>query len=210
MKRIFSLALITFVSTMSFVAVFAKSEPSVGLSPSPDNQAMSYEAKPGASLEDQFFVQNLGSQKADFEVYFADLEGVDSSAALGFKSWASLSDRYVTLDPGQIRPVKFFVNIPADAAKEKVYKGKVVARLQPAANQKKVKALGADKAGGNIAITSEVAMVVSLKVTDNPGIKNADASQSTAGSLDGTMRNAAILLVVLLVISLGYLFYRKK
>lgn len=225
MKKIFSFALVSLLSTMSLAVAYAAG-PNIGISPSAANELMSYELKPGTKMEDSFTLQNMGDKKGTFEVYVVDLDETKkvekeytpskllSETQTGVGLWTVLSERYVTLEPGQKRPVTFFINVPANTPKEKVYKGSIIARISPVAADPKVKSVASNKTGGTITITSQVSTKLTVKVTDNPASANSDQA-ATADAADGDlpdngMKNVAVLLVVLLIISIGYLFYRKK
>lgn len=84
----------------------------------------SYQADPGASIDDAVTVYNLGTSQLTFRVYAADASTTDDGAFTvaagdvepeGVGSWVTLEQELVTIPAGQQVTIPFTVDIPAGA-----------------------------------------------------------------------------------------------
>lgn len=210
MKKISSLGLLCLMAVSNISIAYAATAPaSPGLSPAVGNESMNYEAKPNSKIEDSFSIQNMGEESGTFEIFIA----APKAGEYDITPWITLSEKNVTMAPGDKKNINFSVAIPENATKEKTYEALISAKAVPLAD-KKTKAAKGDTTGANIKITSSVSSRLTVKVTDNPTpveAKSADKDQSPSNSVNGIELNKILLLVVAaLIISIGYLLYRRK
>lgn len=222
MKKVINLILISLLSVISLAVVHAAG-PNIGISPSANNELMSYELKPGTKMEDTFTLQNMGDEKGAFEVYVVDLDEAKkvekdyippkspSEPQTGVGLWTTLDKRNVTLEPGEKQPINFSITIPEKTPKEKVYKGTIIAKVSPIIDDKKAKSIVAsDRTGGTITITSQASTNLTVKVTDNPTSANDVQIEADSSVPNSSTKNIIFVLAALLILSIGYLLYRKK
>lgn len=222
MKKIFSLMLLSLTSVMFVTVAYAQFGANVGISPSSKNESMNYEAKPGTAVDDSFMVENIGTKVGNFEIYVVDLDEakkvekdytppkLQAETQTGIGLWTRVSERYVTLDPGERKVITFSIVIPSDTPKEKVYRGSIIATLAPVVADQKTKVMASDATGGNITISSNVATNMSVKVTDNPTVLLAAETANDVPVNETNRVPLYLFLAAILIISIGYFFYRKK
>lgn len=215
MKKIFSIALLTIMSVTFIAVANAQSDVIPGLMRSSSNTSMKYEAKPGSTIEDSFGIQNLGEKKGGIEVYVVDSDETekkknDTQTSIGL--WTTISEKITTVEPKEKKEIPFKIAIPADATIGKVYTGMIYAVAADTDIADNGDSKNSKSTGGKVKVTSTVSIKISVLVTDTPkviaGINKAssDTPQNNGIGLDKIL----LLIVAALIISIGYLLYRKK
>ncbi len=135
-----------------------------------------YEMKPGDVMEDSVVLRNQDIKVQTYKLFAVDEQAKDASdKSEGFSlvnsdseqksigKWVIISEKMVTLQPGENRKVSFSLKLPSDVTKEITYSGAIVmAAIAGTANNE------VPTDSKNLSIATQVGLRMYVKATDNP------------------------------------------